>query len=162
MSVYLLQLLLHHLLLLLLFFSQCSDCSFFFISEKLTKLLKLLLNMMLCVLSLRLKLNHIHFNHLIQHLTLSMVLVKHLDTLNISLHRLLYYYCCKIVIIENVFIFLCTTVYPKCFTIIHHSFYKKCHGIFNDYRESGPQFLHLIRRMVLFLRYSVPVTLLGC
>ncbi len=64
MSVHLLQLLLHHLLLLLLFISQCSDCSFFFISEKLMKLLKLLFNLMLCVLSLRLKSNHIHFNHL--------------------------------------------------------------------------------------------------
>ncbi len=67
MSVHLLQLLLHHLLLLLLFISQCSDCSFFFISEKLMKLLKLLFNLMLCVFSLRLKSNHIHFNHLNQH-----------------------------------------------------------------------------------------------
>ncbi len=66
-SVHLLQLLLHHLLLLLLFVSQCSDCSFFFISEKLMKLLKLLFNLTLCVLSLRLKSNHIHFNHLHQH-----------------------------------------------------------------------------------------------
>ncbi len=64
---YLLQLLLHHLLLLLLFLSQCSDCSFFFMSEKLMKLLKLLFNLTLCVLSLRLKSNHIHFNHLHQH-----------------------------------------------------------------------------------------------
>ncbi len=62
----------YHLLLLLLFLSQCSDCSFFFISEKLMKLLKLLFNLTLCVLSLRLKSNHIHFNHLInthQHIT---------------------------------------------------------------------------------------------
>ncbi len=66
MSVHLLQLLLHHLLLLLLFISQCSDCSFFFISEKLMKLLKLLFNLKLCVLSLRLKSNHIHFNRLNQ------------------------------------------------------------------------------------------------
>ncbi len=66
-SVHLLQLLLHHLLLLLLFLSQCSDCSFFFMSEKLMKLLKLLFNLTLCVLSLRLKSNHIHFNHLHQH-----------------------------------------------------------------------------------------------
>ncbi len=63
-SVDLLQLLLHHLLLLLLFLSQCSDCSFFFISEKLMKLLKLLVNLTLCVLSLRLKSNHIQFNRL--------------------------------------------------------------------------------------------------
>ncbi len=67
MSVHLLQLLLHHLLLLLLFISQCSDCSFFFISEKLMKLLKLLFNLTLCVFSLRLKSNHIHFNRLNQH-----------------------------------------------------------------------------------------------
>ncbi len=67
MSVHLLQLLLHHLLLLLLFLFQCSDFSFFFISEKLMKLLKLLFNLTLCVLSLRLKSNQIHFNHLNHH-----------------------------------------------------------------------------------------------
>ncbi len=38
--------------------------------------------------------------------------------------------------------------------------YKKCHGIFNDHRVSGPQF-NVSSEGRCFLQYSVPVTIPG-
>ncbi len=38
---------------------------------------------------------------------------------------------------------------------------KKCQGIFNDHRESGPWF-NVSSEGRCFLQYSVPVTILGC
>ncbi len=38
--------------------------------------------------------------------------------------------------------------------------YKKCHGIFNDHRESGPRF-NVSSERRCFLQYSVPVAILG-
>ncbi len=41
-----------------------------------------------------------------------------------------------------------------------YSFYEKCHGIFNDHRESGPRF-NISSERRCFLQYSVPVTILA-
>ncbi len=38
--------------------------------------------------------------------------------------------------------------------------YEKCHGIFNDHRESGPRFNALSE--CAFWDYSVPITITGC
>ncbi len=38
--------------------------------------------------------------------------------------------------------------------------YEKCHGIFNDHRESGPRF-NVSSERRCFLQYSVPVAILG-
>ncbi len=39
-------------------------------------------------------------------------------------------------------------------------FYEKCHGIFNDHRESGPRF-NISSERRCFLQYSVHVAILG-
>ncbi len=38
--------------------------------------------------------------------------------------------------------------------------YEKCHGIFNDHRESGPRF-NVSSERRCFLNDSVPITTLG-
>ncbi len=40
-------------------------------------------------------------------------------------------------------------------------FFVEYPGIFNDHRESGPQF-NVSSERLCFLQYSVPVTTLGC
>ncbi len=40
-------------------------------------------------------------------------------------------------------------------------FYEKCHGNFNDHRESEPQLI-VSAKGRCFLQYNVPVTILGC
>ncbi len=42
-----------------------------------------------------------------------------------------------------------------------YSFFEGHLGIFNDHRESGPQF-NVSSEGWCFLQYSVPVTILGC
>ncbi len=39
--------------------------------------------------------------------------------------------------------------------------YEKCHGIFNNHRESGPLFLTSHPKDGAFGQYSVPITTLG-
>ncbi len=42
-------------------------------------------------------------------------------------------------------------------------FYEKCHGIFNDRRESGPRLnVSSKDKGRCFLQYNIPVTILGC
>ncbi len=45
----------------------------------------------------------------------------------------------------------------RCYT---STLYEKCHGIFNDHRESGPRF-NVSSERWCFWQYSVPVTILG-
>ncbi len=45
---------------------------------------------------------------------------------------------------------------------LHPTLYEKCHGIFNDHRESGPRFLTSHPKDGACLQYSVPITILGC